>query len=127
DGKAVAQYRDANGTSISADCRQLAEGVIGVRIDIGDLHETLLKYRARRYTLPTWRLRKRPSVDLNYLGGEAVVRHEVEELAVETVDKAELALTKPRRALGNHVEHRLGIGRRTTDDAQYLRSRRLLL
>src|SRR5262249_44426504 len=109
DGDAIAQYRNANATPISADRRQLAEGVIGVRIDIRDLHDTLLKDRARGNALPTWRLRKCASVDLNYLGGEAVMGHEVEELAIKVVDKAELALAEPRRALGNHVEHRLHV------------------
>jgi hypothetical protein len=55
-----------------------------------------------------------------------VVRHEVEELAVELVDKAELALAKPRRALGNHVEHRLDVGRRAADDVEHLAGRGLV-
>jgi hypothetical protein len=55
------------------------------------------------------------------------MRHKVEELAVEPVHEAELGLAEPRRALGNHVEHRLDIGRRATDDPQHLRGRRLLL
>ncbi len=55
------------------------------------------------------------------------MRHEVEELTVEPVDKAELGLAEPRRTLGNHVKHRLDVGRRATDDPQHLRGRRLLL
>jgi hypothetical protein len=54
------------------------------------------------------------------------VCHEVEELAVEPVDKAKLSLAEPRRALGDHVEHRLHIGRRARDDAQDLAGGRLL-
>jgi hypothetical protein len=54
------------------------------------------------------------------------VRHEVEELAVEPVDKAELALAEPRRALGNHVEHRLDVGRRAADDVEHLAGRGLV-
>lgn len=36
-------------------------------------------------------------------------------------------LTRPTNACGNHVEHRLDVGRRATNDPQYLRGRRLLL
>jgi hypothetical protein len=53
--------------------------------------------------------------------------HEVEELAVEPVDKTELGRAEPCRALGNHVEHGLDVGRRATDDPQHLRGRRQLL
>jgi len=55
------------------------------------------------------------------------VRDEVEELAVEPVDKTVLGLAEPRRTLGDHVEHRLDVGRRTADNAQDLARRRLLL
>src|SRR5262249_2301903 len=116
DGKAVAQYRDAHGTAIVADYGLCAEGVIGIRVDIRNLHETSFEYRARRRAPPAWRCGIRASIHLEHLGGEAVVRHEVEELAVEPVDKAELAFTEPRGALGNHVEHRLSVRRRATDD-----------
>ena len=55
------------------------------------------------------------------------MRHEVEELAVEPVDKAELALAEPRRALRNHVEYRLDGGRRAADDIEHLAGRGLVL
>src|SRR5262245_17737092 len=116
DGKTVAQYWDGYDTTIVADYRHRAEYVVGIRVDIRNLHETSFEYRASRRAPPAWRRGIRASVHLEHLGGEAVVRHEVEELAVEPVDKAELALTEPRRALGNHVEHRLGVHRRATDD-----------
>ena len=63
--------------------------------DIRDLHDTLLKYRARRYAFPTWRLGIRASVDLNRLRADAVMGHEVEELAVEPIDKTELSRAEP--------------------------------
>ena len=125
DGNAVAQYRDAHDTAVAPD-HACAKHVIGVRVDIRNLHETSLEYRARRRAPPAWRCGIRASVHLEHLGGEAVVRHEVEELAVEPVDKAELALAEPRRALGNHVEHRLDVGRRTADDVEHLASRGLV-
>ena len=55
------------------------------------------------------------------------MRHKVEKLAVKPVHKAELGFAESRRALGNHVEHRLDISRRATDDPQHLRGCRLLL
>jgi hypothetical protein len=55
------------------------------------------------------------------------VRHEVEELAVEPVDKAELALTEPRRTFRNHVEYWLDVGRRAADDVEHLAGRGLVL
>src|SRR5262249_57384496 len=92
DGKAIAQYRDAHDTAVAADHGLCAKYVIGIRVDIRNLHETSFEYRARRRAPPAWRCGIRASVHLEHLGGEAVVRHEVEELAVEPVDKAELAL-----------------------------------
>src|SRR5262249_43236746 len=102
------------------------EGVVGVRGDIRNLHDTLLEYRASRNASPTWRRRIRASVDLKHLGGEAAVRHEVEEVAVEPVDKAKLSLAEPRRARVSAVDHRLRIGRRAGDAPQDLARRRLL-
>src|SRR5262249_50842685 len=81
----------------------------------------------RRRAPPAWRCGIRASIHLEHLGGEAVVRHEVEELAVEPVDKTELALTELRRALRNHVEHRLGVHRRATDDLEHVGGSNLLL
>src|SRR5262249_19199782 len=72
------------------------------------------------------RCRIRTSVHLEHLGGKAVVRHEMEELAVEPVDKAELAHAEPRRAFGNHVEHGLDVARKTADDVEHLASRGLV-
>jgi hypothetical protein len=40
----------------------------------------------------------------------------VEEPAVEAVDEAILSIAEPRRALRDHVEHRLDVGRRSRDD-----------
>ena len=54
------------------------------------------------------------------------MRHEVEELTVEPVDKAVLGLAEPRRAFGDHVEHRLNIGRRPTDDVEHFADRGLI-
>ena len=120
DGKTIAQYRDSCSAAISTGYRHRAEGVVGVRVDVRDLHDTSLEYRASRRVHPTWRCGKRASVDFKHLRGKAVVRHEVEELAVEPVDKTELGLAKPRRALGNHVEHGLDVSRRATDDLEHV-------
>src|SRR5262249_21878050 len=43
------------------------------------------------------------------------------------VDRAELGLAEPRRALGNHVEHRLDVRRRATDDLEHVGGSNLLL
>src|SRR5262249_26365315 len=93
------QYRDAHDTAVAADHRLCAEYVVRVSVDIRNLHEASFEYRASRRAPPAWRCGIRASVHLKHFGGEAVVRHEVEELAVEAIDKAELALAKPRRAL----------------------------
>jgi len=60
------------------------------------------------------------SVDLEDLGDEAMVRHEVKELAFEPVDEAVLSFAEPRRTLGDHVEHRLNVGRRAGDDVEHV-------
>jgi hypothetical protein len=53
--------------------------------------------------------------------------HEVQKLAVELVDKTELSRAELCCDLGNHVEHRLHVGWKATDDPQHLRGRRLLV
>ena len=49
-----------------------------------------------------------------------MVRHEVKELVFEPVDEAVLGLAEPRRTLGDHVEHRLDVGRRAGDDVEHV-------
>ena len=56
-----------------------------------------------------------------------MVRDEVEELAVKSVHKAELAIAEPPSALGNHVEDRLDVGRRAADDLEHVGGSNLLL
>jgi hypothetical protein len=127
DREAVSQHRDACGAPIAAGRRHRAEGVAGVQGDIRDLHDTSLEYCASCNGPPTWRRRIRASIDLKHLGGEAAVRHEVEELTIKLVHKAKLGLAEPSRALGDHVEHRLGVGRRPGDHPQDLGRGSLLL
>src|SRR5262245_9469603 len=115
-GNTMAVYRDRCSTAIAADSRHRPEGVVGVCADVRNLHDISFEYRARRHAPPTWRFGIGAPVDLKHLGGEAAVRYEVQELAVEPVDKAELGLAESLRALGDHVEHRLDVARRTTDD-----------
>src|SRR5262245_65191329 len=95
-------------------------------MDIRNLHYTSLEYRASCNAPPTWQRRPRASVDLEHIGGEAVMRDEMKELPVEPVDKTVLSLAEPRRALGDHVEHRLDVRERATDDAEHLASRGLV-
>ena len=55
------------------------------------------------------------------------MRHEVQKLAIKPVHKAELGLAQFRCAVGNHVEHRLGVRHRAGNDAEHLGRRGLLL
>src|SRR5262245_49542136 len=126
-GNAVAQYRDTYDTAKAADSRHSTEREVRVCVDIRDLNDASLEHRASRGGSPTWRRRIRASVHLEHVGGEAMVRHEVKKMPVEPVDKAELGLAEPSRAFGDHVEDRLDVRERATDDAQHLRGRRLLL
>src|SRR5262245_32076810 len=119
-GTAVSQYRDAYGTAIAADRCHRAKGVVGVRVNIRDLRDTSLKYRASRHAAPTWRRGKCTSVDLEHIGGEAVVRHKVEEMTVKPVDKTVLGVAEPRRALGDHVEYRLDVSQRAADNVEHV-------
>src|SRR5262249_19931582 len=119
-GTAVSQYRDAYGTAIAADRCHRAKGVVGVRVNIRDLRDTSLKYRASRHADPTWRRGKCTSVDLEHIGGEAVVRHKVEEMTVKPVDKTVLGVAEPRRALGDHVKYRLDVSQRAADNVEHV-------
>ena len=55
------------------------------------------------------------------------MRHEVEKLAVEPINKAKLAPAEPPSTLGDHVEHWLDVARRTTDDLEHVGGSNLLL
>src|SRR5262249_3822811 len=98
-----------------------------IRVDIRNLYETSFEYRASRRASPTWRCGIRAPVHLEHLGCKAVVRHEVEELAVKPVHKAELAIAEPPSALGNHIEDRVGVGRGAADDLEHVGGSNLLL
>src|SRR3990172_2982540 len=56
-----------------------------------------------------------------------MVRDEVDQLAVEAINRAENALAQAHRALSDRVEDRLDVRRRAADHAQDLTGRRLLL
>src|SRR6516164_8455495 len=127
DSKIVANYWDSYDAAIFADHRHRTECVVGLRIGIRNLYETSFEYRACRRAPSTWRCGIRAAVHLEHLGSKAVVRHEVEELAVEPVHKAELAIAEPPSALGNHVEHRLDVGRGAADDLEDVGGSNLLL
>src|SRR5262249_23160770 len=103
-----------------------AERILGVRVNIRDLHEPSFEYRAGHHCAPTWRRGICATVDLKYFCGKAAVRYEMQELAVEPVDKAKLGLAEPRCALGDHVKHRLDVGWRATDCVEHLAGRSLV-
>jgi hypothetical protein len=44
----------------------------------------------------------------------------MEEMSIEAIDKAELSLAKPRCALCDHIEDRLRLCRRATNNVQNL-------
>src|SRR5262249_35685633 len=123
---ALSQYRDAYGTAKVADRCHSPKGVVGVCVDIRDLRDTSLKYRTSRRAPPTWQRGIRASVHLEHIGGQAVVRDEVEELAVEPGDEAILGLAEARHALGGHVGHRLDVRQQATDDVEHLAGRGLV-
>ena len=52
---------------------------------------------------------------------------EVNELAIETEDRAEFARAQAERVAGNHLEHRLGVRGRARDDPEDLAGGGLLL
>src|SRR5262249_14117803 len=54
---------------------------------------------------------------------QAVAAGEMKEVAVKAHYKGELAAAQPHRALGNHVEHRLDISWRATDNVEHLAGR----
>ena len=52
--------------------------------------------------------------------------HGSKGITLDTLDLSISCVTEPRRVFGNHIEHRLNIGRRAGDDAKNLARRRLL-
>src|SRR5262249_21705042 len=127
DRKVVANYGDCNDAAIFADHRHRTEYVVGIRVGIRNLYETSFEYGACCRSPSAWRCGPRAPVHLEHLGGKTVVRHEVEELAVEPVHKAVLAIAEPPSALGDHVEHRLDVARRAADDLEHVGGSNLLL
>src|SRR5260370_651076 len=68
-----------------------------------------------------------PSYGLDILGRQPVFGGKMDELAIETEHPAESSLAEPRRARRDGVEYGLDVIRRTCNDAQHLRGRRLAL
>ena len=64
---------------------------------------------------------------LQSLGGDAVQRGQVDQLAIDSRDAAEVGAAQSRRALADDVEDRLDVGRGARDHPQDLAGRRLLL
>src|SRR3989304_6020631 len=74
-----------------------------------------------------WRHRVRAPVGLDPFGCQAVVGDKVNELAIETEDRAESADAQAERVSSNHLEHRLGVRGRARDDSENLAGGGLLL
>src|SRR5262249_62077993 len=121
-GKAMPQDRDAYALAISAGRGQRAVAKCRVCVDIRNLRDAALEDCASRGTPSARGGGIGASVHLDDVAGGAMVCHEVEELAVEPVDEAVLGLAEPPRALSDHVEYRLDVGRRAGDDVEHLAS-----
>ena len=100
--------------------------VIGIREDVGYLHYRAVQDRTRRRRGPPRRDRISCQEYLRR-GLIAMLGGEMHEAAFVTKNITELRLAKPSRALRDHVEHRLRIGRRSGDDLENACSRGLTL
>ena len=127
EGDAVAQHGDRDRAAEGGDLRGRAENVAGVRLDVRDVRERCPGGSPAPRPSPESAPSARRGAGRRTLRGQPVVRHEVEALAVEPVDEAELGLAEPRRAPGERVENWLDVCRRARDDPQDLAGRRLLL
>jgi hypothetical protein len=120
DRNALAQDGHAYCTAIPGDGSHITKPVLQIRFDIGDLRDAPLKYRASRHAFATGQRGIVAPVHFADISADAVMRDEMEQLAVESVDKAELRVTEPGRAFGDHIENGLDLAGRATDDVEHI-------
>ena len=123
----VLQHRHCGDGAGVDGLRHVADRVVGIRLDVGYLLDLAAHHRARRGAAATGRHGIGASHGLMTARRKSVLGHEMDELAVEPEDRAKFSLAQARRPFGDHVEHRLQIGRRARDDAEHVVRRRLLL
>ena len=80
-----------------------------------------------RGATPAWPARVRGQKSRGAFGGQVLKSGDVDKLAVEPEDGAEPSVAQAQRIGRDGIEHRLGVGLRAADDAQYFARRRLLL
>src|SRR5262249_23700200 len=117
DGTTVTQHRhrDEAASAHRLDDAQPDKG--GIFLYIRDMDDGAVQNGTAGRAIPARRPRKRPVEGLESCGCMTMMRNEVDELPVELKHAAELTITQPHGALGDHVEDRLDISRRAADDA----------
>src|SRR5713101_6484792 len=101
--------------------------VLQIELNVGDMDNRALENRPPYPEGPGWGRREYAVRRLEGFWSEVVLGNEIDQLAVELMERAEGSIAQPHGASDDRVEDRLHIGLRPADDAQDLSGRRLLL
>ena len=107
--------------------RQRAHLVFGIGLHVGDFGDRAGGDGPRRSRAAAGFHREGAADQLDRLRRQAVMRLEMQQRPVEQVDIAVARVAEPRRARDDRIQHRLDVGRRLRDHAQYVAGRGLLL
>ena len=90
--------------------------VLRIDLDVGYVDDGALEDRPACKEGPSWARREYAMRRLEGFRGVVVVGDEMNQLAVELIERAEQSVAQPHGASDNRVEDRLGIGRGSADD-----------
>src|SRR5262249_27704542 len=127
DRTSVFFHRYGHDAAVRPGLCNIAQRVICVGVHIGKFFYRIGENCPTRCNAPTWRGREPAKREPASLRPRPMRRREVDELTIEPKHVAELGMTELHRVFGNHVEHRLDIGRRAGNDTQYVADRSLVI
>ncbi len=112
DRATVLQHWGHHDAAVVDDLRSVAILIVGVRVDIWDFLDGAAEHRASCGTPPSERNRTNASHGLDAFGCQPMRSRKMHELPVEPEHVAKLRFAQSRRALRDHVKHRLDVSRR---------------
>src|SRR5215467_12417961 len=112
DGSTLPQHGDEEAASPADRAAKGLMLVLWIEVDIGYVDNRTLEDRPAGKEGPGWARRKYAMRRLESLGSVVVLGDQMEQLAIEPIERAEESATQPHRAADDRVEDRLGIGRR---------------
>src|SRR5215831_15511084 len=112
DGTTLPQHGDEEAASPADRAAQSSMLVLWIEVDIGYVDNRTLEDRPAGKEGPGWARREYAMRRLESLRSVVVLGDQMEQLAIEPIERAEESAAQPHRAADDRVEDRLGVGRR---------------